>query len=53
MVKNVKERIKGRKNFPTEEVDPEHFYNDEKVKNLIQNRNNFKFQQKDYFELYN
>ena len=53
MVKNVKERIKGRKNFPTEEVDPEHFYNDEEVKNLIQNRNNFKFQQKDYFELYN
>ena len=49
----MKERIKGRRNFPTEEVDPDHFYTDEEVKKLIQNRKNFKFQQKDYLKLYN
>ena len=49
----MKERIKGRKNFPTEEVDPKNFLSDEEVKNLIENIETVKFTQEDFFKLYN
>lgn len=49
----VKERIKGRKNYPTEEVDPKNFLSDEKIRELIQNKDNFKFNEDDFYRLYN
>jgi Fe-S oxidoreductase len=52
-VKSVKERIQGRKNYPTDEVDSEHFYTDENIRDLIADKDKFKFQQDDYFKLYN
>lgn len=47
------ERVKGRKNFPTEEVDPENFIPDEKVKEMIKDLSNVKFNQEDYLKIYN
>ena len=49
----MKERIKGRKNFPTEEVDPDNFIPDENVKKMVKNIKNVKFNQDDYFKIYN
>ncbi|MFX1312433.1 MAG: heterodisulfide reductase-related iron-sulfur binding cluster [Promethearchaeota archaeon] len=49
----MKERIKGRKNFPTDEVDPDNFLTDEEVKELFEKKENFKFNQEDYKKLYN
>ncbi len=49
----VNERIKGRKNFPTDEVDPENFLSDEEVKDLIINKDKIKFSLDDYNKLYN
>ena len=49
----MKERIKGRKNYPTEEVDPHHFLDDDEIRNLIRNKDDIKFTQKDFLELYN
>jgi Fe-S oxidoreductase len=49
----MNERIEGRKNFPTDEIDPENFLSDDKVKELIQERSNLKFADKDYDKLYN
>lgn len=49
----MKERIKGRKNFPTEEVDPENFLSDDDIRKLIHEKKKIKFAQ-DFFEkLYN
>ncbi|MFX1375652.1 MAG: heterodisulfide reductase-related iron-sulfur binding cluster [Promethearchaeota archaeon] len=45
----MKERIKGRKNFPTEEVDPDNFLSDNEIKKLIKNDKKTKFTQ-DFFE---
>jgi Fe-S oxidoreductase len=45
----MKERIKGRKNFPTEEVDPGNFLSDDEVRNLILEGKDIKFTQ-DFFE---
>ena len=50
---NLKERIKGRENFPTKEVDPENFIEDDKVKKMIENLDNLNFSQEDYLKLYN
>ncbi len=47
------ERIKGRKNYPTNEVDPDHFISDEEVKNLIDTKVDYQFKQEDYYKLYN
>ena len=47
----MKERIKGRKNFPTDEVDPENFLSDDEIRNLIKDKDNVKFVQNDH--LYN
>ncbi|MHA1294299.1 MAG: (Fe-S)-binding protein [Promethearchaeota archaeon] len=44
---------KNRKRYPTEEVDPEHFYTDDDVRKLIKNIKKFKFSQEDYLKVYN
>ena len=49
----MKERIKGRKNFPTDEIDPENFLSDNEVKNLIHKKKDSRFTEKDYDKLYN
>ena len=49
----MKERIKGRKNFPTEEVDPDNFISDDEIRNMVENIENIKFNQEDFFKLYN
>ena len=49
----MKERIKGRKNYPTEEIDPNNFLDDEEVKKLIKKQEEFKFSQEDFYKLYN
>ncbi len=49
----MKERIKGRKNYPTEEVDPDNYLSDDEVRELIKNREKVKFVQNDYYKLYN
>ena len=47
------ERIKGRKNFPTEDIDPKNFIPDERIKKMVENLGDFKFNQDDYLGLYN
>ncbi|NVM34886.1 MAG: (Fe-S)-binding protein [Candidatus Lokiarchaeota archaeon] len=49
----VKERIKGRKNYPTDEVDPKSFLSDETIKELINKKDIIKFRSDDYNKLYN
>ncbi|MHA1459667.1 MAG: hypothetical protein ACTSQR_08410, partial [Promethearchaeota archaeon] len=49
----MKERIKGRKNFPTDEVDPGNFLSDDDVRNMIKDKDSIKFEQNDYYKLYN
>ncbi|MFW9881103.1 MAG: heterodisulfide reductase-related iron-sulfur binding cluster [Candidatus Thorarchaeota archaeon] len=49
----MKERIKGRKNYPTDEIDPQNFLSDESVKELIKNKEDIKFQSDDYYKLFN
>ena len=49
----MKERIKGRKNFPTEEVDPNNFIPDDDVKKMVENIENVEFNQNDFDKLYN
>jgi len=52
-VNTLKERIKGRKNFPTEEVDPDNYLSDDEVRNLTKSKETLKFVQEDYYKLYN
>ena len=47
------ERIKGRKNFPTDDVDPKNFIPDERIKEMVKNLENVKFNQDDFLGLYN
>jgi Fe-S oxidoreductase len=49
----VKERIKGRKNFPTDEVDATNFLTDESVKELVNNKEKIKFEANNYEKLFN
>ena len=49
----VKERIKGRKNYPTDEIDPGNFLSDESVKELIKKKEKIKFKSGDYYKLFN
>ncbi|MFW9820600.1 MAG: (Fe-S)-binding protein [Candidatus Thorarchaeota archaeon] len=49
----IKERIKGRKNYPTDEVDPNNFLSDETVKELLSNKDDIEFSLDDYNKLYN
>lgn len=48
----MKERIKGRKNFPTEEVEPINYINDDEIIELIKKKDKYTFKQKDYYRLY-
>jgi len=52
-VNTLKERINGRKNFPTEEVDPDNYLSDDEVRNLTKSKKTLKFIQEDYYKLYN
>lgn len=49
----MKRRIKGRENYPTEEIDPNNFIKDEEVKIMVENIDNIKFSQDDFYKLYN
>ena len=44
---------KDRKKYPTEEVDAENFYSDDDVKQMVQNLDDIKFKQDDYYKVYN
>ena len=48
-----KERIKGRKNFPTQEIDPINFIEDEEVQKMVKSKDTIKFNQDDFVKLYN
>jgi Fe-S oxidoreductase len=49
----LKERIKGRENFPTKEVDHENFIDDENIKRMMEDFDILNFSQEDYYKLYN
>ncbi len=49
----MKERFKGRKNYPTDEVDSENFLSDDEVKKLANKKEKFTFHPNDYYKLYN
>lgn len=49
----MKERIKGRKNYPTDEVDPENFLSDETVRDIIRKKDKIQFKSDIYNKLYN
>jgi Fe-S oxidoreductase len=49
----MKERIKGRKNFPTEEVDSDNFLSDNEIRKLINQKKKIKFSQEDFDKLFN
>lgn len=49
----MKERIKGRENFPTKEVDHENFIDDDNIKRMVEDLDNLNFSQEDYYKLYN
>jgi Fe-S oxidoreductase len=49
----MKERFKGRKNYPTDEIDPKNFLSDKSVKELIKKKKEIKFLSEDYKKLYN
>ncbi|TFG26717.1 MAG: (Fe-S)-binding protein [Promethearchaeota archaeon] len=56
MVFHLNKKIKypeDRKDYPTEEVDPDNFYSDEEVIKLIKDINRLKFKQDDYYKVYN
>jgi len=44
---------KDRKKYPTEEVDKANFYSDDEVKQMVQNIDDIKFKQEDYYKIYN
>jgi Fe-S oxidoreductase len=44
---------KEREHYPTKEVDPENFLDDNEVKEMIKNIGNLKFKKKDFLKLYN
>ena len=52
-METVKERIKDRKNYPTEEVDSRNFLSDEKIRKLIRTKETYKFNREDYYKIYN
>ncbi len=49
----MKERIMGRKNFPTEEVEPINYINDDEIIAMIKKKDKYTFKQKSYYRLYN
>jgi Fe-S oxidoreductase len=49
----MKQRIKGRENYPTKEVDPKNYIEDNQVKVLVEDIKNIKFTEQDFLKLYN
>jgi Fe-S oxidoreductase len=49
----MKERFKGRNNYPTEEVDPGNFLSDHDIRKLIKKDEIIKFSQEDFNKLFN
>jgi Fe-S oxidoreductase len=49
----LSERIKGRKNYPTEEVDPDNFLSDDQVEEMVKKVDDLNFKQEDFYKLYN
>jgi Fe-S oxidoreductase len=49
----MNQRIKGRKNFPTDEVDPENFIEDAEILQMVDKLDETKFIQKDFLRLFN
>ena len=49
----LKQRIKNRKNYPTDEVDPDNFISDDEIKQLIENKEKLEFKEEDFYRLYN
>jgi Fe-S oxidoreductase len=47
------ERIKGRENYPTKEIDPENFITDEQVRQMINKIDEIEFTEDDYYRIYN
>lgn len=47
------QRIKGRENYPTKEVDPNNFITDEEVREMIKNIDSIEFSKDDYYRIYN
>ncbi|TXT58394.1 MAG: Lactate utilization protein A [Promethearchaeota archaeon] len=51
--KREKNFPKNREPYPTKEVDPEHFLEDEEVREMVKNINDLELKQKDFYKLYN
>ena len=49
----VNERIHGRKNYPTDEVDPNNFLSDDTVKDIMNKLETLKFEAEEYEKLFN
>ena len=49
----MKQRFEGRKNYPTEEIDPENFLTDDEVREMIDTIDDVKFEPKDFSKLFN
>lgn len=49
----MNDRIEGRKNYPTKEIDPENFIDDDEIRNMIENIEHVSFTPDDYLKLYN
>ena len=45
--------MKGRKKYPTEEVEPGDFLDNDEVKRLLETKDTFKFKQEDELKLLN
>lgn len=46
-------RIEGRENYPTKEIDPDNFIEDNDIKKMVANKEKIVFSQKDFDKLYN
>ncbi|MBD3254040.1 MAG: hypothetical protein GF383_03065 [Candidatus Lokiarchaeota archaeon] len=46
-------RIPGRKNYPTKEIDPDNFIEDDKVREMVKNVENLKLNSEDFYKIYN
>ncbi len=49
----MNERIQGRKNYPTEEVDANNFLSDQEIRDLVAKKEDIEFTHDDYIKLFN
>ncbi|MFO7797903.1 MAG: (Fe-S)-binding protein [Promethearchaeati archaeon] len=47
------ERIEGRKNYPTKEVDPKNFIDDDEIREMVKQLDSIEFSEDDYYKVYN